>query len=655
MERVVYQQPMDDGGQEHHPMLLNDGREVPKLPQPDLTIYGNDLSYFTLLRQQLSNSSHQKHHGFIHSNQQPQKIKLNVSKATRVLEPPPSPDEVILIDSDEEDDSTSSKINFPKEFKDLQMESSIQLNQTVDSSAWTHPTSPAPRCVPVQKKKLRMSTKLVADEEDQGCDLKLKHEDIKTMVVDPTPEPQTIDTGQLGIQMRTGGIDDLNEILELMHEIGEIPKVKERKISFEEGKVVDGEKEALVELLNTQEKLKNGTTGVICQRLESSRYEEYNEGHFTVLKQLGEGSYGTVDLCKDSATEEQFVLKKVQKDFKVEEVVVLLYLEHENITALYGYIKRDGISEILMEYAGMNLLNFVLKKQTMEEQVIWNITRQALSALKYLDQHQVKHLDLKPENICVTDNMVVKLTDFGSAKMAMQEQDYQGWTSEYMAPEMCRSFLKSRYPNVFKDEKEDFSLTGKVDVFAFGLVVQFMLERAHTQTKFYTDGANSYKDVKDVNQLRLQIIIANAKDPDMILKLMLTEKGSVGIRELLRGLLQGVPKNRLSAEQALLKIEAMERKHMIPGLPPPETKDDTVSTKLASFHRRRSTARQLSTLASISSNTSQIEEPLSPGPVKGRRKGRKRICPYDFDDNNKPIAVDENLLGNVPDFSVLQA
>lgn len=77
-----------------------------------------------------------------------------------------------------------------------------------------------------------------------------------------------------------------------------------------------------------------------------------------------------------------------------------------------------------------------------------------------------------------------------------------------MAPEMCRAFLKSRYPSVFKNETEDFSLTGKVDVFAFGLVLQFMLEKTHTQMKFFTNGASSYTNVEDVNKLRLNIIIA---------------------------------------------------------------------------------------------------------------------------------------------------
>lgn len=45
----------------------------------------------------------------------------------------------------------------------------------------------------------------------------------------------------------------------------------------------------------------------------------------------------------------------------------------------------------------------------------------------------------------------------------------------------------------------------------------------------------------------------------MVLKLLLTDKGSTAMKELLKGLLQGVPKNRLSAEQGLLKIEGKKK------------------------------------------------------------------------------------------------
>jgi serine/threonine protein kinase len=61
----------------------------------------------------------------------------------------------------------------------------------------------------------------------------------------------------------------------------------------------------------------------------------------------------------------------------------------------------------LVDFTGMNLLNFVLKRQVVEEQIIWSITRQGLSALKYLEEHEIKHLDLK-RKISVTQHHYCK-------------------------------------------------------------------------------------------------------------------------------------------------------------------------------------------------------------------------------------------------------
>lgn len=98
----------------------------------------------------------------------------------------------------------------------------------------------------------------------------------------------------------------------------------------------------------------------------------------------------------------------------------------------------------------------------------------------------------------------------------------------------------------------------------------------------------------------------------------------------------------------------MKRKNMIPCTRLSEARVEA-PTKMTSFCRRRSSAmRQLSTMTSVCSNTSQMEEPMSPGPMKAPRKGRKRMCPYEPEEP-KPMAVDNGLLGNVPDFSILQA
>lgn len=153
-------------------------------------------------------------------------LRVNISKKTKVFDASPS---VIIIDSDDEGEKLSTSITFPETFKDIQ--TTVPATQ---HTKWTQPSQPAPT------KKLRMSKKVVSEEEDQGFLMgqqkKTTEEEVGALVVDPTIAVDTGQIGGLGIQMRTGGIEDLNEILELMEEIGEIePSQKERKKNFEEG------------------------------------------------------------------------------------------------------------------------------------------------------------------------------------------------------------------------------------------------------------------------------------------------------------------------------------------------------------------------------------------------------------------------------------
>ncbi|XP_062602783.1 uncharacterized protein LOC134264507 [Saccostrea cucullata] len=311
-----------------------------------------------------------------------------------------------------------------------------------------------------------------------------------------------------------------------------------KRTTFEKGKVVDGNTQALKDLLKDQENLKEGTTGVIIKELKSS-----DMGNFVEKETLGEGSYGAVVRYKNLANNKQLAMKKVRKNFTVGEVLMLASLEHKNIITVYGYIKTDGISNILMEFAGINLENFVLNVNMVEEELLWSIIRQALFALEYLDQKEIKHFDLKPANICVTDSIVVKLTDFGSARKGMPESGSLVCTHEYMAPEMC-VFVKP-HASV---KKTDMPLTGKSDVFALGLVIQYILDREHTQLKFYG------QFFRNMEQLREKIIFYNAMNPDMVLTKMITENGNDAIRKLLKKLLQGWPQNRPTAAQALCMV-----------------------------------------------------------------------------------------------------
>lgn len=79
----------------------------------------------------------------------------------------------------------------------------------------------------------------------------------------------------------------------------------------------------------------------------------------------------------------------------------------------------EGSREVTMpnwlHVLGTNLLNFVLKRQTMEETLIWSMTTQCLSALKYLDEHQIKHLDLKRKSSQIVTSFFTPVLTFFAA------------------------------------------------------------------------------------------------------------------------------------------------------------------------------------------------------------------------------------------------
>lgn len=71
--------------------------------------------------------------------------------------------------------------------------------------------------------------------------------------------------------------------------------------------------------------------------MKSSHYDEYNQGHFSILKQLGTGSYGSVDLCRDNATTKEFVLKKVHAN-----CILYMYITWLSYRQIYSSLSKKG-------------------------------------------------------------------------------------------------------------------------------------------------------------------------------------------------------------------------------------------------------------------------------------------------------------------------
>lgn len=148
-----------------------------------------------------------------------------------------------------------------------------------------------------------------------------------------------------------------------------------------------------------------------------------------IIKTLGVGSFGNVMLCFDSNANEMMAVKKIlysaesQVKQKIEkETTIMKSLNHENIVRFKGVEFSNDFCFILMEFLSGGSLKQVLKRMNkgLSEAVVQLYLKQILVALKYLHEDRdepIYHRDLKSENILLKNAEIIKLADFGEAKL----------------------------------------------------------------------------------------------------------------------------------------------------------------------------------------------------------------------------------------------
>lgn len=132
-------------------------------------------------------------------------------------------------------------------------------------------------------------------------------------------------------------------------------------------------------------------------------------------------------------------------DQAIEEVSALSRCKHENIIRYYeAFVDKDTVVlSIVMEYATEGDLDKQIKERKGEHfpnDVIWNWFTQLLSALVYIHKRGILHRDIKPQNIFVDKNYVLKLGDFGICRILQREADLaltMIGTPFYLSPEIC--------------------------------------------------------------------------------------------------------------------------------------------------------------------------------------------------------------------------
>jgi len=223
-----------------------------------------------------------------------------------------------------------------------------------------------------------------------------------------------------------------------------------------------------------------------------------------IIKYINGGSYGVVyEGYARKNPNKKFALKflydqklcrnrnenRTDKEIKFQQ-----QLKHKNITSFNGVYYSNTFSCIVMELAKYgDLENFqkkLLEKKTLNETFLAYLTIQVLDGLYYCYKSKIIHMDIKPQNILIDENLNIKLTDLSVSFSYKDTPDDEvknlpiAGTSMYMSPEILnKKYIKAK----------DFH---KVDFYSLGVVLYNLAFNIYPYGLTHNDKKN-FNNIKD--------------------------------------------------------------------------------------------------------------------------------------------------------------
>ncbi len=153
-------------------------------------------------------------------------------------------------------------------------------------------------------------------------------------------------------------------------------------------------------------------------------------GGYRILKRLGQGAMGAVYLAKQLSLNRNVALKTIRPEVAKNPVAVARFtreayaaaqLVHHNVVQIYDLAADHGVNFFSMEFVnGQNLADLVRQKKKLSAQEATGLILQAARGLRFAHQNGMVHRDVKPANLMLNDQGIVKVADLGLVKVSAE-------------------------------------------------------------------------------------------------------------------------------------------------------------------------------------------------------------------------------------------
>ncbi|MBL9001413.1 MAG: protein kinase [Phycisphaerae bacterium] len=217
-------------------------------------------------------------------------------------------------------------------------------------------------------------------------------------------------------------------------------------------------------------------------------------GPYQILRELGRGGMGEVFLARDTRLDREVAIKALPAHLTTDpdrlarfqrEAKVLASLNHPGIGAIYGLEEAGGNQYLILEFIeGETLAERVINGALPVDESL-SIARQIAEALEVAHEKGVVHRDLKPGNIMVTPDGVVKILDFGLARTADGTPGTSGISAQADSPTIpspapvhsptIPGAIMGTAGYMSPEQARGKAVDKRSDIFSFGCVVYEML------------------------------------------------------------------------------------------------------------------------------------------------------------------------------------